>query len=60
MQTEGGGGKCKREDRRLKGSGLNQIKSSVTEEQYIIQAKRYRCYSSLFLPSLLSLLWQRV
>lgn len=41
------------------GIRFNQIKPSLTEEQYIIQAKCYRCYSFSFFPSLLSLLWQR-
>lgn len=43
-RQRGGDAKCKREDRRVKGSGFNQIKPSLTEEQYIIQAKCY-CYS---------------
>lgn len=45
--TERGEGKCKREDREMKGSGLRQIKSYLTEVQHIIQAKCYHCYSSL-------------
>lgn len=55
--TDRGDGKCKREDRRVKGSGLKQIKFSVTEEQYLIHAKYSRCCSShsLFHSSLLSL-----